>query len=247
MGSKALFILEGEDREPRIIESLQNTFFGQNSLTSIHCSFGNDIYELYKEIVDIDEYEEVNIVGILKNLGIEINGFNYYKMSDFSEIYLFFDHDGHDDQANDEKLKAMLSLFNNETEAGKLYINYPMVESFRDIGDGDFRGVVQSIDKNTNYKNDVHNRTKYHMNLSRYDRSLWTDILREHLRKANFLTKGLYLVPEKDTPDQLSVLNKQVSDYINARNEVAVLSSFTSFIDYYFLERYNPFSSSRGT
>ena len=34
-------------------------------------------------------------------------------------------------ETQNEKIKEMLELFDNETEKGKLYINYPMVESIR--------------------------------------------------------------------------------------------------------------------
>lgn len=50
---------------------------------------------------------------------------------EISEIYLFFDHDGHSHLANREKLENMLQYFNNETENGKLYVSYPMVESLK--------------------------------------------------------------------------------------------------------------------
>ena len=55
------------------------------------------------------------------------------KSSDFSEIYLFFDYDFQNtnltlDQMN-ERLQEMLEMFDDETDNGKLYVSYPMVES----------------------------------------------------------------------------------------------------------------------
>lgn len=59
--------------------------------------------------------------------------YNYNKLAngDFSEIYLIFDFDCQAPQYDDEKLQIMLDFFDNETEHGKLYINYPMIESFK--------------------------------------------------------------------------------------------------------------------
>ena len=80
----------------------------------------------------------------------------YNKASDFSEVYLFFDYDLHDDATHmtiDEKnsvLRDMLAFFDDETGNGKLYVNYPMVESIRytkEIPDPDYwRYVVRVSD-----------------------------------------------------------------------------------------------------
>lgn len=54
---------------------------------------------------------------------------------DFSEIYLFFDYDGHQKNLGEfdskDAIEQMLISFDNETENGKLYISYPMVEALR--------------------------------------------------------------------------------------------------------------------
>ena len=63
-----------------------------------------------------------------------------FDREDFSEGYLFFDYDGHQKNLSkyDEKdaLEQMLMSFDNETENGKLYISYPMVEALRDFEPG---------------------------------------------------------------------------------------------------------------
>lgn len=55
--------------------------------------------------------------------------------ADISEIYLFFDYDFHNRNLSLEEInrqvREMLETFNNETEFGRLYIDYPMVESIR--------------------------------------------------------------------------------------------------------------------
>ena len=51
---------------------------------------------------------------------------------DFSEVFLFFDYDVHQTnlgKADDgDVINQMLESFDNETENGKLYISYPMVQ-----------------------------------------------------------------------------------------------------------------------
>lgn len=60
---------------------------------------------------------------------------------DFSEVYLFFDYDAHQTNlgkaVNEDVIRQMLESFDNETENGKLYISYPMVEALRDYQSGE--------------------------------------------------------------------------------------------------------------
>ena len=55
--------------------------------------------------------------------------------SDFSEVYLFFDYDFQNKNLElseiNSQLTEMLDFFSDETDNGKLYINYPMIESIR--------------------------------------------------------------------------------------------------------------------
>lgn len=92
---------------------------------------------LWKQIQK-DEYE-TDLIELIreynKDAAEKLKG---YSRDDFSEIYLFFDYDGHNcnlsatDPDGTAVLGEMLETFDNETELGKLYINYPMVEAIRD-------------------------------------------------------------------------------------------------------------------
>ena len=55
----------------------------------------------------------------------------------FSAVYLIFDFDPHYQKYSDEEIKDILNIFNDETGLGKIYINYPMVESFYHIKEFD--------------------------------------------------------------------------------------------------------------
>lgn len=142
-----LFVFEGERREPIIFTTINFLYF-QHKEQSIVCSFGNNIYKLYSEMKALDGDGDIVALmsEILKNKPSNpLTGHN--KASDFSEVYLFFDYDLHDDAIHmtiDEKnnvLREMLAFFNDETGNGKLYVNYPMVESIRytkEIPDPDY-------------------------------------------------------------------------------------------------------------
>ena len=76
-----LFVFEGAEREPRLFRTLERLFFGQGE--RIVCSFGNNIYELYRQLKAFDG--DGDIVSILRENGAQLPaGVN---SSDFSEIY----------------------------------------------------------------------------------------------------------------------------------------------------------------
>lgn len=125
-----LLVVEGEVAEPRI---LGNTTHGLLSLIGsdyrIH-PFANSIYELYESYRD-GEYD--NLVSFLRaEKGLDLPQ-DLLSRDAFSAIYLVFDFDPHHQKYSDEVIKDLLKVFDNETELGKLYINYPMVEAYYDL------------------------------------------------------------------------------------------------------------------
>ena len=129
-----LFVFEGNKREPELFRAIEKLFFKDSQ--HIVCSFGNNIYELHQRLKDLDDSGD--IVSLLRERynGRPDSPFSEEsKSSDFSEIYLIFDYDFHNrnislDEMN-SRISEMLDMFDNETENGKLYINYPMVEAIR--------------------------------------------------------------------------------------------------------------------
>ena len=125
-----LFVFEGEKREPELFRAIEKLFFKDSQ--HIVCSFGNNIYELYLRLRNLDNSGD--IVSVLRERyeGRQDSPFSEEaRSSDFSEIYLIFDYDFHNRNISlkemNSQISEMLDMFDNETENGKLYINYPMV------------------------------------------------------------------------------------------------------------------------
>ena len=57
-----LFVFEGEEREPRIFKTIKRLFFGEGEI--IVCSFGNNIYELYRQMQEFEG--DGDIVSVLR-------------------------------------------------------------------------------------------------------------------------------------------------------------------------------------
>lgn len=153
------FIVEGEAREPQVIDNISKVFFKHGNFKIITLPAGENIYMLWKKL-KADDFD-TDIIEVLresnKKIREQLEGLS---RDDFSEVFLFFDYDAH--QTNLRKsddsdvINQMLESFDNETENGKLYISYPMVEALRDFeagkcGNGD--NCFVEISNLAEYKN----------------------------------------------------------------------------------------------
>lgn len=132
MKTKILLIVEGDVEEVRILGSHTHGLLKLIDAEYEIVTFANPIYELY-EAYKNGEYDD--IVAYLRRFkGLKIENDKLSKNL-FSAIYLIFDFEPHYQKYSDEDIIDILNVFSNETENGKIYINYPMVESFYHLKD----------------------------------------------------------------------------------------------------------------
>lgn len=243
-----LFIFEGERREQEIFRTIDNLFLGIDK-ESICCSFGNNIYQLYETIMS---HNDIEIVSILKEWLIKRNDHSLddYLVSDFSEIFLFFDYDPHSrdiplNELNNRIIK-MLELFDNETENGKLYINYPMIESIRytkELPDYNFVKYEIEMEKCSTFKNEAATFSHYKnmdfillrkkSNTDDKDRIKrnWEYLKEQNIKKANYICYKKNGVPTKKSDiETIKIFNSQLNNYINNHNSIAILNAFPIFL-----------------
>ena len=193
-------ISEGEKTEKQIINNLENNFKNFSNKI-IFLSYKANIYSLFKEI---EEDEDMDIISLLKEKQIKANKIrndvenidvSNINSDDISQIYLFFDYDGHTDNASDEEIVKMLNKFDNETENGKLYISYPMVEALKHIKKDklDIYNYLVEAKTRINYKNFVSQNTDYE-NLVNLTKGNWLFIISKNLKRCLFfLEKSFFL------------------------------------------------------
>ena len=135
------FIVEGEDRDYRFINEMIETFFkGRYDSVTICLSAEQNIYMLYNKLKE-DQFE-TDLIELLREENEQAKTIlKDIDRQSIDEVYLFFDYDIHQDnlpkgQDPQRVLEMMLKVYNNETENGKLYISYPMVEALYDYQDG---------------------------------------------------------------------------------------------------------------
>lgn len=120
-----LFIFEGEKTEYSFYEALQKHNLSLKSKSrEILSTFKADIYQLYKKVLK----EDAEVFALLK---MRDSALENLSKDNVSSIFLFFDFDCHATNASDDKIRELVEFFNNETENGKIFISYPMVEAFK--------------------------------------------------------------------------------------------------------------------
>lgn len=239
-------ISEGEKTEKQIINNLENNFTTFSNKI-IFLLYKANIYNLFREI---EEDEDIDIISLLKEKQIKANKIrndvenidvSNINSDDISQIYLFFDYDGHTENASDEEIVKMLNKFDNETENGKLYISYPMVEALKHIKKDnlDVNNYLVEAKTRINYKNLVSLNTDYE-NLLTLTKRNWLFIISENLKRCLFLLEITNINYEiySNMINQESIFNKQLDKYISNEEKVLVLSAFPFFLIEYFGEEF---------
>lgn len=239
-------ISEGEKTEKQIINNLQRNF-PTFSNKIIFLSYKANIYNLFREI---EEDEDIDIISLLKEKQIKANKIrndvenidvSNINSDDISQIYLFFDYDGHTENASDEEIVKMLNKFDNETENGKLYISYPMVEALKHLKKDklDINNYLVEAKTRINYKNFVSQNTDYE-NLVNLTKGNWLFIISENPKRCLFLLEITNINYEiySNMINQESIFNKQLNKYISKEEKVLVLSAFPFFLIEYFGEEF---------
>jgi hypothetical protein len=178
------------------------------------------------------------------------------RRSDISETYLFFDYDFHNNQLSlkeiNRRVDAMLDMFDEETDKGKLYINYPMIESIRYVKElPDDRYVEYEVSRN-----DCYDFKRLAREFSFYDsfdfllfrdgetptkekynqvHDSWEHLKAMNVCKANYIVSGENSMPiQKSDISQSKIFRGQLERWVNPGEKVAILNSFPIFIyDYY--------------
>jgi len=148
----------------------------------------------------------------------------------YSDILLIFDLDPQASNYAEEKICKMAQFFVESTDLGKLYINYPMVESFyhmKSIPDPNYNGYYSTMAElhNGDYKARV-NRESYMRDYRKFAKTKndCSIVISQNIEKAKHLVDCFEEVPSTD-----SILGAQLVE-MKTRDRVAVLCTCPFFI-----------------
>lgn len=126
---KILVVTEGERQEFRLVQRLKDVYLPQEIVEIV--PYRNNIYNLYKKLSDYcdDDFSSLDFVNVLLETEQDFEKKQLLSQK-FTDILLIFDFERQADNFDFGKLKKLMEFFRESTENGRLYINYPMFESF---------------------------------------------------------------------------------------------------------------------
>lgn len=131
---KTLIVVEGNHEKNVLFHLLFKAFPELNILMENVWIYGTNIYGLYNLIVkEYDEdwdYLDVDLPYIISK---QKTGMDIQYKRDFTNIFLVFDYERHDPNFSEQKIIKLQEYFSDSTDVGKLYINYPMIESYQQL------------------------------------------------------------------------------------------------------------------
>ncbi|MBF4693528.1 hypothetical protein [Fusibacter ferrireducens] len=130
---RQLFIVEGDHEKYELMQLLLKCYPELEVNLDDIIVYKTNIYMFYKDIEkkysDGWDEDQIDLPWIIsKNMDWE----PLYK-KDFTNILLIFDYERHDPNFSEEKIMIMQQYFNDVTNVGQLYLNYPMVESYQHL------------------------------------------------------------------------------------------------------------------
>ena len=229
--SKILVIVEGAKTDFNLMTRLLSVY----GISETHqiVSYNTNIYTLYNQLPDsYDEYDNIDLLQILKER--EKDESKRALLNErYSDILLIFDLDPQAPDFATEKVIKMTSYFTESTNMGKLYLNYPMVESFyhmSDIPDEKYNEYVVALDdlKNKKYKQIVHNICR-NGDYAKFasDKKECSIVIKQNLEKAKLMINN-----DENMPNSIDILNKQL-DLLSSKKIISVLCTCVFYIAEY--------------
>lgn len=249
-----LCVFEGE-RDKCVFDTLVRLFFNHKE-KQVLCCYNSNIYSLYKTC---REYGDgCDIIAVLREM-YEMRDDNPFSddisNSDIAEVFLFFDIDFHDSRFTTEekieKLNYMLSYFNDETDSGKLYVSYPMLEALRYtkcVPDAEFFEYKISIAECVKFKAIADAFSEYSSDFLELNfekeikkwkynevKDNWRLLKEQNVKKANWICCGENIMPlTKELVSQDKIFLNQVEKFIKQEDSIAILAAFPLFLYEYF-------------
>lgn len=231
--TKILMIVEGQKTDVALMNHLLSVY-GINQNHEI-VSYNTNLYVLYDQIFNDDNPESIDLLQHLKEKEPDEKKKALFDIH-YSDIILVFDLDPHDPRFSADKIIRMTEFFTESSDMGKLYINYPMVESFyhmKTIPDPNYNSYVVTLDelKNGEYKTRVNRENRNHdYRKFAVDRDECNIVIKQNMAKAQVLCS----IDNNDSIDSNKVLQRQL-DFIQEQNSLFVLCTCA-----FYVADYNP-------
>lgn len=188
--SRMLLIVEGERAERRLFDHLFAAY-GLCLEYDVYC-YRTNIHDLYSRMFQTgDDAGDYDLLGVLKERETD-PAKRQILDGDYSDVLLVFDYDPHDNRFSPESLARMVAYFNESTDQGKLYVNYPMLEAYRHfatVPDPDYPQRTVEVATLGRYKALVE-RESFCTDVALFDKDIFDTIINQTAEKARGLSAG---------------------------------------------------------
>ena len=238
MSKNILFVVEGGRSEPRFLHNLMRTFRSDVSYDVF--TYRTNIHKMLEGMfVDGDIDHDLDFLTYLRSASNNREDSEILN-NRFSDIYLVFDMDPQDPKYDPEKISKAAGYFGDSTDNGKLYLNYPMFESYRHIPsleDLSYLDIKVAMGEMGTYKERVHREGLPELSqLSKITVDVWLRAIELNLRKAGVMLGYGMGVPGHDTYVsgfiQGSILGKQLETIQESDCMYVLNTSLFSVVDY---------------
>ena len=259
MPANILIVVEGQKTEPIFFKRIAEVFHLD---FNIYCLRTN-IYTLYTRMKAYDFSADI------KDILAELHPDERENLSKkFAYTYLIFDCDAHHPKKHDkrktidvlhdnfDRLEKMADYFVDETDPaiGKLYINYPMMESFRDCDsffDAHYQLAEVRIEDVSIYKQIVGSKKLCRLHVDKFERKHFDSLILQNLHKLSMIHSNRWIKPDYKSylriSDSKMLLSKE-QELIQSKNVISVINtSLFLIVDYFgnknsFYDELQPFS-----
>ncbi len=192
--ARILMLVEGPKTDVNLMTHLLD-IYGIGDKYEI-VSYNTNIYVLYNALFAQDDQDALDLLQVLKEREKDENRKALFD-EHYSDILLIFDLDPQDALYSEEKIVRLLEYFSESSDNGKLYLNYPMVESFyhmKSIPDPEYYSYVSTIEelKERRYKQRVQRESR-NSDYRKFacNREECSQVIVQNLKKARIITHML--------------------------------------------------------
>ena len=209
--AKILMLVEGQKTDVKIMDHLLSVYGIRDHHQIV--SYKTNIYILYKKMFSADDPDSLDLLQVLKENEKDESKKKIFDER-YSDILLIFDLDPQDTEFSSEKIRRMLEYFNESTENGKLYINYPMVESFyhlKSLPDPEYNNRTVSLDELARREYKVRVRNECLCNFRDYalNKEACNIVITQNIKKAQYITNRKS-DGNSSLPSSIEILQQQV-------------------------------------
>ncbi len=198
-----LFIVEGKNDEPRFIKQLLSKCSPSShfNIYSYEANLHMLASRLEKDYSDFEE-AELDILLFLKSYEDKHKEIFNNK---YTDVFLIFDFEPQHPDLHFDTIQKMIRYFNQSDERGKLFINYPMMQSYRHLSalpDKDFLNSKLLKEDFLHYK-EIVSCQSFNNDIFTYDYLVFVSLAFHHLEKLLFIQRQELLVPSIENYDLL--------------------------------------------